>query len=224
MLRLVDMNSDRTINVGTLEQSNGFSILGDVPPSERDLGKGGHVRDKDGTFASILLAEVAAYAKSIEKTVFQLLDEEIYLDPDIGYYATCYEPAPKWGQYEGLEGISRKIAVLKAAQGLLQRVHAGEEVRISGLPVVSAEQFQTGKYDALHYLGFPDEGVRFFFDRARQNYLLIRPSGTSQCLRFHTQIKAEGLTPENIGEKKAETNRLARQIIKDVREMLGVSE
>jgi phosphoglucomutase len=224
MLRLIDMNYDRTFNVATLEQSNGFSILGGIPPSERSLGKNGHVRDKDGTFAAILFAEVAAYAKSRGTTIFDLLDEEIYLDPDIGYYATCYAPAPKWGQYEGLEGISRKIAVLKEAQRLMERVHAGEEVELGGLRVINAEQFQTGKYDALHYLGFPDEGVRFYFDRARQNHLLIRPSGTSQCLRFHSQIKAEGLTRENIGEKKAAANRLARQIIADVRAKLGVSE
>ena len=46
-----------TFNVAAMEQSNGFSILGGVPPDERSLGVGGHVRDKDGTLAAILIAE-----------------------------------------------------------------------------------------------------------------------------------------------------------------------
>ncbi|HOL68070.1 MAG TPA: hypothetical protein PKX93_11500, partial [bacterium] len=45
----------RKINVGAFEQSNGFSIFGGPPlPGER-LGQNGHVRDKDGTLAAVLL-------------------------------------------------------------------------------------------------------------------------------------------------------------------------
>ena len=52
------MTERRCNNVGAFEQSNGFSILGSPPPDERSLGRNGYVRDKDGTLAALLVAEV----------------------------------------------------------------------------------------------------------------------------------------------------------------------
>jgi len=74
---------NRSYNFAALEQSNGFSILGPKPAQGEIWGMGGHVRDKDGTFAAMLIAEVQAYAKSKGKSLIELLDEHIYLDPDI---------------------------------------------------------------------------------------------------------------------------------------------
>jgi len=74
---------NRTYNFAALEQSNGFSILGPKPMPGKIWGKGGHVRDKDGTFAAMLIAELQAYAKSSGKTLIELLDEflrSIFLD------------------------------------------------------------------------------------------------------------------------------------------------
>ena len=95
---------NRSINIAALEQSNGFSILGGPPPDERSLGVDGHVRDKDGTFAAVLVAELAAYAKQQGTNLLDLLDEKIYLDPALGLYVTHYEPDPIDGEYEGLAG------------------------------------------------------------------------------------------------------------------------
>ncbi len=219
-----DMDSGlRSINVGAFEQSNGFSILGGPPSPGERLGKNGHVRDKDGVLAAILLAEVAAYAKSKGTTILELIDENIYLDPEIGCFITCYEPAPYWGQYEGPTGISTKINILRRADNLKKKVDKGETVVIAGKKVLFAESYCTGKYDELHrWKGFPDEGIRLFFDKSRNNHLTIRPSGTSQCLRFHAQIKAEGLTRENLIEKKVEAYALAQNIIGEIRDSLQV--
>lgn len=213
----------RGINVGALEQSNGFSILGARPGPGDKFGVGGHVRDKDGTFAAILLAEVAAYAKSLGKSLLELLDEEIYLDPDIGCFITYYEPAPRHGQYEGIEGWTTKINALRKAEAFFERINRGERLTFGGVPALSAAKYQTGKYDALHaWEGFPDEGYRIYFDESKLNHALIRPSGTSQCLRFHVQLKAEGLTPQNLIEKKAGTRARAKAIIADLRQEIGV--
>jgi phosphomannomutase len=155
--------------------------------------------------------------------MFQLVDEKIYLGPEVGCFITHYEPAPRYGQYEGIEGWTTKINALKQAEALFERINRGEQANLGGTAALLAVKYQTGKYDALHaWEGFPDEGYRIYFDEAKLSHALIRPSGTSQCLRFHVQLKAEGLTPDNLVEKKAETLARAKAIIKDIREQIGV--
>lgn len=220
-----NMTRDRSINIGAFEQSNGFSILGGPPmPGER-LGENGHVRDKDGTFAAILLAELSAYAKSCGKNIFELIDENIYLDPKIGCFITYYEPVPYWGQYEGTTGMSEKITILKMADSIREGIEKGEKISFGQREVVKTEVYRTGKYDAVHrWEGFPDEGIRYYFDESRVNHFTIRPSGTSQCLRFHAQIRVEGLTKENLVSKKVEAWETAKTIIADARRLFGVKE
>lgn len=211
----------RHYNVGCLEQSNGFSILGGPPDTAAAMGSNGHVRDKDGVFAAILLAEVAAYAASVGTTVYELIDEQIYLDPDIGYFATDVVPVPRWGEFKGLEGLTRKIGILRRCAELGQRVRDGASLSLDGLPVRSSETFVAGKYaDAHQWPGFPDEGIRFYFDEERLNYLTVRPSGTSQCLRFHIQLKAENLSRNGLARQKYETRMRARKIIHAMRDLI----
>lgn len=220
--QIVDMEDrPRSYNVGCLEQSNGFSILGGLPATAAAMGSNGHVRDKDGVLAAILLAEVAAYAASIGTTVYELIDEQIYLDPDIGYFATDVVPVPRWGEFTGLEGLTRKISILRRCAELGQRVRDGEPFSLDGLPVRSSETFVAGKYaDAHQWPGFPDEGIRFYFDEERLNYLTVRPSGTSQCFRFHIQLKAENLSRSGLAQQKYETRLRARRIIDAMRDLI----
>jgi len=221
--KTMDMDAKRKINVGAFEQSSGFSIFGGPPlPGER-LGENGHIRDKDGTLAAILLTEIAAYAKSQNKTILELIDEKIYLDPAVGLFITYYEPEPYWGQYEGLTGISKKIRVLKKADSLRKDILKGENVSFGGKKVSKVETYKTGKYDVLHrWKGFPDEGIRFFFEdnKKKVNHLTIRPSGTSQCLRFHVQVKMEGVTRKNLLKKKVKGYNLCKKIMKDCRKKI----
>ena len=185
------------------------------------MGKNGHVRDKDGVFASILLAEVAAYAASRGKTVYELIDEKIYLDPDIGCFVTDVEPVPQWGEFKGLEGLTQKINILKKSVELSERVRGGESILLNGNLIISSETFVVGKYADTHkWPGFPDEGIRFYFDEEKFNHLTVRPSGTSQCLRFHIQLKAKNLSRNRISEIKQETRLRARGIIAAIREIV----
>ena len=228
----------RSINVAALEQSNGFTLLGDVPPDERSLGRGGHVRDKDGTFAAVLVAELAQYAKEQGTNLIDLMDEKIYSDPDIGLYVTHYEPDPIDGEYEGLAGYTKKREILNKAEMLFdtvkkagQKNHNGQDSKpgqpsklaLGGLSVVGATVYPTGKYDAINYPGFPDEGYRFYFDADRKSHLTIRPSGTSNALRFHVQLF--GGTPERIDliDKKASLRAMAIQAVEDIRKHIGAT-
>lgn len=227
----IDMDTGRRdFNFAALEQSNGFSILGPKPAEGEIWGKGGHVRDKDGTFAAMLIAEVQAYSKSQRKTLIELLDEHVYLDPHIGLFIGYYEPEPYWGQFEGPTGMSRKINLLKSIEELRIAFEKKNEVSFAGLKTTHVEAYRTGKYDALnrwkqydlpYFNGFPDEGIRFFFDEEELSHLTVRPSGTSQCLRFHVQLKANDVNETNLCDKKQEYYQLAKDIVADVRGKIG---
>ncbi len=227
----------RSINVAALEQSNGFTLLGDVPSDERSLGRGGHVRDKDGTFAAVLVAELAQYAKKNGTNLIDLMDEKIYSDPDIGLYVTHYEPDPLDGEYEGLAGYTKKREILRKAEALFDAVrsargpsHNGQNkpsvasaFELGGMPVVGATVYPTGKYDAINYPGFPDEGYRFYFDAQRRSHLTIRPSGTSNALRFHVQLFGGHPGRGEMIEAKASLRSKAIRAVDEIREHIGAS-
>lgn len=217
-------NGTRSINVAAMEQSNGFSILGGPPPDARSLGVGGHVRDKDGTFAALLVAEIAAWAKERETTLIELLDRHIYFDPDIGLFVNLYEPDPMDGEYPGIEGDRLKKAILRRALGYFQLALSGD-LEIAGFPVKSACIYRTGKYDIIYPptydFQFPDEGVRFFFDNEKINHVTIRPSGTGNALRFHVQLHDNSvIESNNLIEKKEQLLSKGRVIMDCVRELL----
>jgi len=223
IMETLDMSKERSINMAAMEQSNGFSMLGGPPPDTFSLGEGGHVRDKDGTFAALLMAEIAAFAKENGTSLIEILDKEIFLDPDIGLIVNYYEPAPMDGEYEGLAGTTKKKNVLVKAEEMFRKAKAGD-LEICGLEVSSAYLYRTGKYDAVNWDGFPDEGIRFYFENDPYSYLTLRPSGTSNALRFHCQIKARDVTAENLVEKKREIREKAREVVAAVREMWGATE
>ena len=210
----------RCINVAALEQSNGFTLLGGPPPDDRSLGEGGHVRDKDGTFAAVLVAELAQHAKESGVNLIDLLDEKIYLDPDIGLYVTHYEPDPLDGEYEGLAGYTKKRGILQRGDELFEN-WAESSAALGGLPIKAATVYRTGKYDAINYPGFPDEGYRFYFETDRRSHLTIRPSGTSNALRFHVQLFGGHPSRDELIDKKAELRDTATRIVDDVKRRLG---
>ncbi|QXD14495.1 hypothetical protein GQ464_013795 [Rhodocaloribacter litoris] len=216
------LDARRSFNIGAMEQSNGFSLLGGPPKDKRSLGTGGHVRDKDGTFAAFLMAEVAAWAKENGTNLIELLDKHVYLDPDVGLYMTFYEPDPLDGEYPGIEGDRIKLAILRRALGLFQFALAGD-LEIAGMPVKSATIYRTGKYDAIYpatwHFQFPDEGIRFYFDDEQRNHLTIRPSGTGNSLRFHIQLHTFP-TADTLIEDKLALKQKGEALMDALREML----
>lgn len=210
----------RRFNMANMEQSAGFSILGGPPKDAVSLGEGGHVRDKDGVFASLLLAEIAAYGKKQGKTLYELIDEHVFLDPDVGLFINYYEPDPLDGEYDGLQGFVKKREVIRKMLALRERCER-ETVTLAGMAVKSTAIYWTGKYDAANFAGFPDEGVRFYFDDDRWNYLTFRPSGTSNALRFHLQLHRPGVTRENLVAAKGELRDLAKNAVAELRSLVG---
>jgi len=214
----------RSINVAAMEQSNGFSILGGPPPDARSLGVGGHVRDKDGTLAALLVAEIAAWAKQQGTTIFELIDRHVWLDPQIGLFVNGYEPDPLDGEYPGIQGDQKKKAILRRALAYFQLALAGD-LTIAGQQVTSATVYRTGKYDkdnppTLDFQ-FPDEGIRFYLG-SEFNHVTVRPSGTGNSLRFHTQLHDPNPGPDAASLLKSKRVLMRRnvEILDELRERL----
>ncbi len=221
LLNTMDMNKERSINLGVMEQSSGFTILGDKPLPGKYLGVKGHTRDKDGILTTTLLMEVVAYAKSKGKNLIELLDENIYLDPDIGFFANYVESSPYWGQFEGPSGLTKKIRIFKKIDVLYDKFNSEKELTIAGKKVVSIGRYATGKYDEIHlWKGFPDEGLQFNFDEEKLNYVIVRASGNSHCIRFHVQLHAKP-DRSNLKQTKAELYDKAKEIATELRTLCG---
>lgn len=219
------MYAGRVINVGAYEQSNGFSMLGSKPPDAYSLGVGGHTRDKDGALAAVLLAEIAAWAKSEGASLLEILDEEIYSHPAIGLFANYYEPDPLDGEYPGLKGDAHKQSILLKAEELLAGVQQGQSLKLGGLKVSAAVKYLAGKYQApTNWDGFPDEGLRFYFGQQgddRMSHLTMRPSGTSNAMRFHVQLHEHVAKASKLVKHKGELYELARDVVHDFRKLVG---
>jgi phosphomannomutase len=217
------MDKKRTHNIAALEQSNGFSILGSPPTDPFSLGVRGHVRDKDGTFAGLLVADVGEWAKQQGTSVFECIDRYIYLDPDVGLFVNHYEPDPLDGEYPGIRGDRLKKNILNKALELNSRASTGT-LELGGLPVMSSVVYRTGKYDNLYPptedFRFPDEGVRYYFDEERINHLTVRPSGTTNSLRFHVQLHSP-VDAANLIDKKKDLRAQALKITDHIRDLLG---
>jgi phosphomannomutase len=162
------------------------------------------VRDKDGTLAALLVAEVAAWAKEQETSLFELIDEHITLDPDVGLFVNHYEPDPLDGEYPGIQGDQKKKAILRRALGYLQFALAGD-FSIGGRKATSAAVYRTGKYDAIYPatsdFRFPDEGIRLYLGD-EWNHVTIRPSGTGNSLRFHIQLRDADPSADLVAAKR----------------------
>jgi len=229
-----DISSKSVFNFAALEQSNGFSILGGKPKSDFELGEFGHVRDKDGTFAAILFLDVLSYIKKQKINIIDLANEKLYLDKKIGLIRTGYRAAPQYGQYEGLEGRSIKLEIIRNASNLADEV-TKKGVKIGKRRVTKCELYKTGKYDLQHghsvergfdyskreTYQFPDEGIRFYLGDY-YNHLTIRPSGTSQSLRFHIQLRNTDVNKSNVNKNRQKLEAEMRAIFEEIGDRLGV--
>jgi phosphomannomutase len=219
----LEMKPDMAVNVAALEQSNGFSILGappdGFPEADRAMGTGGHVRDKDGTFAALLVTELAAYAKGRGEDLLSLLADRIYANPAVGLYVNYYEPDPLDGEYPGLAGDAKKKAILDRCSELLDQAN-GKGLALGGREVTSAEVYWTGKYDEGNWEGFPDEGIRFFFS-SEEDHLTVRPSGTGNSLRFHVQLRGSPISAPMAWARRLQLELEAKEIVDDLRNRVG---
>jgi len=134
------------------------------------------VRDKDANGATLMFAEVAAYAKSVGKTLPALLDE---LYTEFGYYIEVGKAITM----EGADGAAK----IQALAGSYATNPPGEidGVEVTRFRDFSAEDIFDQEGDLL-----PKEKM-LFFDLADGRSFAVRPSGTEPKIKFYLFAKSD---------------------------------
>jgi len=128
------------------------------------------IRDKDANGAALMFAEVAAYAKSINKTLPELMDA-IY--SEFGYYLET-------GKSLVMEGADGAVRIQALANSYAQN----PPVEVGGVPVTRVRDF--AKQDLYDDEGdlIPKEKM-LFVDLADGRSFAVRPSGTEPKIKFY---------------------------------------
>jgi phosphoglucomutase len=147
-------------------------------------------RDKDGNGAVVLFAETAAYAKSLGKSIPDLLDD-IY--QEFGYYIEKNVSRV----FEGAEGAAEINRL--AASYVLE-----PPVECDGSPVRKITNFRTGDITDSEGDKIPKEQM-LFIELEDSRRFAVRPSGTEPKIKFYLfgHTEAEEITPENLPSVKA---------------------
>lgn len=134
------------------------------------------VRDKDANGATLMFAEVAAYAKSVGKTLPRLLDE---LFEQFGYYLEVGKSLTM----EGADGAAK-------IQTLANSYANHPPKLIDGSEVVRFRDFSSQDiYDQEGDL-LPKEKM-LFFDLADGRSFAVRPSGTEPKIKYYLYGKSK---------------------------------
>jgi phosphoglucomutase len=128
------------------------------------------VRDKDGNGAAVMFAEVAAYAKSVGKTLVDLLDD-IYVE--FGYH----EERGKSMVMEGADGAGK-------IQALATSYSTQPPTEVDGSAVSRIRDFATQDLFDAEGDALPKEKM-LFVDLADGRSFAVRPSGTEPKIKFY---------------------------------------
>ena len=142
---------------------------------------GTHARDKDGVVSTMLIAEMAAYYKTKNMSLYEAL-QEIY--KKYGYYCekTVSFTMP------GKDGMEKMAALLKT-------LRENPPVRVNGMDIVVYTDYQAqtvkgidGKNDVIRDL--PKSDVLKYNLSDGKSYFIIRPSGTEPKIKIYLASSA----------------------------------
>ncbi|MBN2486956.1 MAG: phospho-sugar mutase [Bacteroidales bacterium] len=140
---------------------------------------GESVRDKDAVSACALVAETAAWAKDMGKTLFELLIE-IY--KEYGFYYESLASVVKKGK-EGAEEIQKMMAGFRSNPP--KSINGSKVVKIADYQLQKITEPETGKTSPI---GLPKSNVLQFFT-ADGSKISVRPSGTEPKIKFYFGVK-----------------------------------
>ena len=168
------------------------------------------VRDKDANAATLMFAEVAAYAKSQDLTLDELLDQ-IYLQ--YGYFLEQSGSLV----FEGAEGADK----IRRLADSYNRMPPQE---VNGVEVSQVQDFTSGDIRDSEGDLLPSEKMTIF-TLADGCKIAVRPSGTEPKIKFYLFGKREGLNQQTLPAAKKELreslNRLWEWLQADARKRVG---
>ena len=150
-------------------------------------------RDKDGNGAVVLFAEVAAYAKSLSKSIPELMDD-IY--QQFGYYTEKNVSR----SFDGAEG-ARQISSLAASY-----ISTPPE-ECDGSSVTSISNFETDQITDSEGELIPKEKM-LFIELEDGSRFAVRPSGTEPKIKFYLfgHARPEVISKDGLSSIKANTS------------------
>ena len=194
--KIIRENEDKKTYLGGGEESYGF-LAGDF------------VRDKDSVSACTLFAEIAAWAKDKDKTIYQLL-QDIYLE--YGYSKEVGVSLVR----KGKEGADEIEAMMKNFRSNPPAKIAGSNLTfkkdfatLEGYDFTSKEQItlvMPTTANVLQY--FTEDGTK----------LSIRPSGTEPKIKFYIEVHGKASNHEELLKAEA----AADEKINLIRSELGI--
>jgi phosphoglucomutase len=155
------------------------------------------VRDKDANGAAIMFAEVAAYAKSRQLTLDQLLDQ-IYVE-----YGLHLEKNGSLS-FEGAEGAEK-------IRRLAESYHSNPPPEIDGAKVADLKDFALGGIKDSEGAILPREKMTIF-QLADGRRIAVRPSGTEPKIKFYMFGVNASVRAENLNQAKADLTRSLNQL------------
>ncbi len=138
------------------------------------------VRDKDANAAAVMLAEVAAYARTTGRTLPELLDA---LFAEFGVHLERSESLVM----EGADGAAQ-------IQKLAKSYRENPPAEIAGAAVTEVRDFSLGGLFDIEGDPLPKEGMTIF-ETANGVRVAVRPSGTEPKIKFYL-FAAEPPSPE----------------------------
>jgi phosphoglucomutase len=168
------------------------------------------VRDKDANAATLMFAEVAAYAKSQALTLDELLDQ-IYLQ--YGYFLEQSGSLV----FEGAEGADK-------IRRLADSYNRTPPAEVNGVEVSQVQDFTSGEIRDSEGDLLPSEKMTIF-TLADGCKIAVRPSGTEPKIKFYLFGKREGLNQQTLPTAKKELreslNRLWEWLQADAKKRVG---
>ena len=162
---------------------------------------GTRVRDKDAVVATLMIAEMAAYYRSIGSSINAALNE-IYAK--FGYFLNKVESY----EFEGLAGM-------ETMKNIMQGLRDNPVTALGGMKVVVREDFnsltklnvETGETEEIH---LPKANILIYWLEGGHQ-VIVRPSGTEPKVKVYYSIKGKDL---------AEASAIKAKIDEDIKPLL----
>ncbi len=194
----------------------GFKYIGELITNLEDEGKaddfvmgfeesygylaGTHARDKDAVVASMLICEMAAYYKTKNMNLVDVMNS---LYDEFGYYANVVESYT----FEGAAGMEKMAGIMDTLRSNPPKEIAGMEVTAVSDYKTSKTVFTDGKEEAID---LPKSNV-LAFALTDGNKVIVRPSGTEPKIKAYITA---------IGDSKDSANALAQKLIEASNEFM----
>ena len=174
----------------------GFKFIGEVIKKHEEMGhgtflfgfeesygylKGTYARDKDAVVATMLIAEMTAYYKAQNKTLFDAL-EALY-----ARYGFCMEKTAEL-EMPGVDGPARMAALMEKLRCDPPKAFNGTPVAIAG--DYKAQTLTTLATGAVEPTNLPASNVLSFV-LENGDVIVVRPSGTEPKVKFYYLLSGE---------------------------------